>query len=110
VLAASRRTRSPQSRLGSQDEFTLGAKHVSSATDGKARISSAACLRYSSLNANQILRYRDLVGWIQAPTFHEHAFAFAEVDSAFVEALRPGMLVTIGKEQEQPLDDVQDHA
>src|SRR6266704_1343115 len=57
-----------------------------------------------SVNGIQILRYCDLVCRIELAAFDEHALALTEINRALLEALQPGMAVTVGKVEEEPFD------
>src|ERR1035437_3250147 len=57
-----------------------------------------------SAYAIEILRHRDLVGFVERAALHQHTFTLAEIDSFLVEPLEPGVMMLVGEEEEQPFD------
>lgn len=67
-------------------------------------MSSVTWRRYNSANAIEILRHGDLILGVQLASIDQHALALAEIDLLSLEAFEPCVLVTVGEEEEQPLD------
>ena len=51
----------------------------------------------------ETLRHGDQIDGIEATAANQHALAAAKIDGGLVETLAPGVLMPVGKEEEQPL-------
>jgi hypothetical protein len=53
--------------------------------------------------AVKVLRDSDLISRVELTALDEHAFALAKIDRIFLDALRPRVLMPVGKEEEESL-------
>src|SRR5580700_7298127 len=81
----------------------LSAKQSSCATRGIVWTTRAACRRYSSSSGIEVLRHSDMVSGIEFAAARENALACTKIDAFSIDLFEPGMIVTLGKPEEETL-------